>query len=294
MRSTLAIALLLLPSLSAMAASSFIALDLPGSQLTALADDGRSAAGSLVGARSGGFRWHADHGTRLLDYAVSVHGMSASGRYVAGSSLDANLGEVATYWDADDVAHAIGGLPGANAIAGRLSVGTSISDALRVTGTANTHDDRNVPFAWTPAGGMQLIDDANLALPQCAGAPMLRDAFAKFPQPVEFDAASRDGALLLGHAGSGGQRRAIVWTARDGAQSLGAFLDANGVDVPRDWTLVAATAVDANTRHIGGYGLHHDSFDSFIAQLPATLRITCDPTLPTAPQRRDSIQEITP
>jgi hypothetical protein len=66
------------------------------------------------------------------------------------------------------------------------------------------------------------------------------------------------------------------------------------LDVPRDWILVSATAVDATTQRIGGYGLHHDSFDSFIAQLPATLRITCDPTLPTATQRRDSLQEITP
>ncbi|MBO9662164.1 hypothetical protein [Dokdonella sp.] len=325
----LAIALLLSP-LPAMA-EGFLALDLPGSQLTALADDGRSAAGSLAGSAGGGFRWRQGHGAQTLPHAVSVRGISPSGRYVAGSSLDENADEVATWWDAAADAHRIAGLPGAH------SIGRTIDDTGQLGGIAHDRDDRRIAFSWTAAGGLQAyesaptsapageaaqasslsepltsaeentvdsrvraadIDEDVRTLPRCPG---VAEGSAELPAPLEFVAASRDGALRVGHAGSSRQRRAVVWTAREGTQRLDVFLAAHGVEVPRDWTLVAATAVDADARRIGGYGLRQHRFDSFIAELPASVRILCDSsTPPTASQRRkptdQSIpsQEITP
>lgn len=275
----LAIVLSLLAPLPAPAA--FVALGLPGSQLTAIADDGRSAAGSMAGTRGGGFRWRQDGGARLLPDAVSVHGVSPSGRYVAGSSLDRNAGEVATWWDADDVAHAIEGAA--------PSVGRAISDAGELRGVAGTDGGPRTAFRWSAADGVQRLGAAALDEPvaHCAR----RAAPDAAEPPAEYLAASRDGALRVGHAGSGGERRAIVWTAQAGVQRLDAFLAAHGVEVPRGWTLLAATAVDPDARHIGGYGLHRQRFDSFVAELPPDVRILCDPS---APSGTPPSQEITP
>lgn len=328
------LALLPLVPLSA-AAAGFVALDLPGSQLTALAEDGHGAAGSLTGGGSGGFRWQQGRGAQTLSHAISIRAISPSGRYVAGSSLDENATEVATWWDDEGAPHRIAGLPGG---LGSRSIGQTIDDGGELGGIAHDGDGRHLSFSWTAAGGLRTldsgpassspagessktssfprtqesillssmdarvrghdVDEAVRTFPDCPGSSVAATIHAT---PIDFIAASHDGALRVGHAGNGGQRRAVVWTAQGGAQRLDAFLAAHGVQVPRDWTLVAATAVDAEARRIGGYGLHQRRFDSFIAELPANVRILCDSLPPpTAPQRRQPTdpsipsQEITP
>lgn len=275
----LAIALSLLAPLPAAAA--FVALGLPGSQLTAIADDGRSAAGSMAGAASGGFHWRQDAGSRRLPDAVSVNGISPSGRYVVGSSLDRNADEVATWWDVDAVAHRIDGAA--------PSVGRAISDAGELIGIAGADGGARKAFRWSAAEGVRRLDDTTLE-PRPARCALQAAPEATAP-PAEYAAASRDGALRVGHAGSGAERRTIVWTAQNGAQRLDAFLATHGVEVPRDWVLLAATAVDPDARHIGGYGLHRRRFDSFVAELPPDVRILCDPS---APSGIPPSQEITP
>jgi hypothetical protein len=129
----------------------FHALSLPGSQLVALSADGTAAAGGLVGGASGGFRWREGRPTEMLGGAVSVRAISASGRYVAGSSLDARQREVATWWDTDGLAHTLGGLAGVEAHAGVLSVASGITDAPSVAGTATDGANRTTAFVWNGA-----------------------------------------------------------------------------------------------------------------------------------------------
>jgi len=124
--------LLCLLATSLAAAGEFRALSLPGSQLGALSADGRAAAGGVIGAASGGFRWQEGEAPRLLERAVSVRAMSASGRHVAGSSLDAQLREVATWWDVDGTVHPLGGLASRS---GTVATGVSagLASALSLT-----------------------------------------------------------------------------------------------------------------------------------------------------------------
>jgi hypothetical protein len=152
----------LLPLVLCLAAQSasageFRALSLPGSQLVAMSADGRSAAGGVIGGGSGGFRWHEGEPARLLEHAVSVRAISASGRYVAGSSLDAQQREVATWWDADGNSHALGGLPGTDASAGLLSAAYGVTDQPQVVGVGANGAD-TVAFSWTAEHGLQALD----------------------------------------------------------------------------------------------------------------------------------------
>lgn len=135
----------------------FHALSVPGSQLVALSADGRVAAGGLVGGASGGFRWHEGAPVEVLSDAMSVRAISASGRYVAGSSLDAAQREVATYWDADGVPHLLGGLPNADARGGLLSVASGITDQPRVAGTTIDAARGSTAFLWTRDEGLSAL-----------------------------------------------------------------------------------------------------------------------------------------
>lgn len=179
------------------AAASFLALGLRGSQLSALSADGRSATGSVVGAASGGFLWHEGHGAELLPGALSARGISASGRYVAGSALDRNDHEVAAWWDGSNTPHRIGGLPGAAARAGVLSRGVAVSDDGRVVGTANDREDHDVAFSWTQARGLH-------ALPlDAAGASSVVIGL------------SDDGERAFGWRSTPSARLAVVWHGRE-------------------------------------------------------------------------------
>jgi hypothetical protein len=316
------------------AGAGFQALGLPGSQLAALSADGRGAAGGLVDARSGGFRWHEGSSPQLLAGAVSVRAISASGRVVAGTSLDADHREVATWWDADGNAHPLGGLAGADAQAGVLSTAYGITDEPRVVGTASSVHHADAAFAWTSATGMVALGGAahssgasaissngsrivgwiastgsqrhaavwtdlrpvdateagatdELLATNRAGTLVLgiaTDADAReIPfrwspgsrvEPIDtslarvrLTAASDDGRLLAGAAGSGGQRVAVVWTSARGVEHLADFLAARSIAVPDGWTLIAATAVSSDGHRVGGFGLEDGRFDSFVIDL---------------------------
>jgi len=135
----------------------FHALSVPGSQLVALSADGHTAAGGLIGGTSGGFRWREGEPLQVLPGAMSVRAISASGRYVAGSSLDGAQREVATWWDADGVAHPIGGLAGADARGGVLSVAEGVNDQLSVAGTAVDTRRGSTAFLWTRDDGLRAL-----------------------------------------------------------------------------------------------------------------------------------------
>lgn len=188
-------ALLCFVCLPALAAG-FVAIDLPGAQLNALAADGRVASGSVVGGASGGFRWDQAGRARELPDAVSAQGISASGRYIVGSALDAQQREVAAYWDGDGAAHLLGGLPGAVARAGVLSLGLTIDDDLDVAGSANTRDDHRVAFDWHRGEGMRRLP--SLDADDSGGVLGLGNAAGR----------------VLGWSGrGGGVRRNLIWLA---------------------------------------------------------------------------------
>jgi uncharacterized membrane protein len=138
----------------------FRALSLPGSQLAALSADGRTAAGGLVTGASGGFRWREDAPPQTLSGAIAIRAISPSGRDVAGSSLDAGQREVATWWDADGNAHPLGGLPGADARGGVLSVAFGVTDEPRVAGTAVDRERETKAFLWSASEGLHALTSA--------------------------------------------------------------------------------------------------------------------------------------
>lgn len=325
--------LLCLLAASSAAAGDFHAFALPGSQLAALSADGRTAAGGVIGGASGGFRWREGEAPRLLDRAVSVRAISASGRYVAGSSLDAQQREVATWWDADGSAHALGGLPGAEAVAGVLSAAWGIDDEPQLVGVGASATG-TVAVRWIAASGWQVLDvapsaaigisddgrrvygwsghagatrhgvlwtDARACCTTAAArlhddelvganraATILLGAsgddaqglvayrwtppatvVARLATATRFGASSDDGGVLIGVAGNGAQRVAMIRT-RDGVVArLRDVLAARAIDVPPGWTLLAATAVSGDGERIGGFGLVDGRFDSFIVDLGA-------------------------
>jgi len=339
MRRHVLTAILSLASLPSFGAG-FHALSLPGSQLAALSADGRSAAGGLVGGAGGGFRWREGESAEVLSGAMSVRAISPNGRYVAGSSLDADQHEVATFWDADGVAHPVGGLPGADARAGVLSIAYGVTDQPRVVGTAVNAQRESTAFSWAAGDGLHALvsgaagsgavgissdgrrifgwsERADTArhgvlwnqgrvccsvetgaspnelvganrsvtlllgftrdgldgevpyrwMPDAA-ATHVPIAVASAAGPIRFTAGSDDARLLVGAAGSGAQRGAVVWTEHGGVERLDAFLADRGIAVPVDWTLSAATAVSADGHRLAGFGLDRGRFDSFVIDLP--------------------------
>lgn len=208
----------------------FTALGAPGSQLLALSRDGRAGAGSLIGATTGGFRWSESKGMQPLPGAMSVRGVSASGRYVAGSSIDAEQREVASYWNADGELVRVGGLPGTAWQGGLVSIAFGISDEPRMVGIATSSEQRSIAFEWTAAHGMRA-----LPLP-----PEAKVAWA--------GGVSDDGRHVYGWIeANSGPRRGVLWNdgaprllADTGRDAPGEVLGGNrdlsvllGVDAPR-------------------------------------------------------------
>lgn len=230
---------LLVLSPPASAAPAFIGLDVPGSQLGALSHDGRVATGSLAGGASGGFRWQAGK-VDLLREAVSARAISASGRYIAGSSLDAAQREVATWWDADGNPHRLPSMPGASG--GVLGIATGITDEPRVVGMALTAEGRSAAFSWQPPHPAQL-------LPLDAGAS------------ARATGIGADGTCIHGWTGqAGAARRAAVWHDAAGTRLPAIGTPGEALGANRDCTvLVSVHRGDGGNitawRWNGGHGI---------------------------------------
>jgi len=131
---------------------------------------------------------------------VTIRAMSASGRYVAGSSLDAQQREVATWWDADGALHALDGLLGAEATAGLLSAAWGITDDPRVVGVGVKGGD-TIAMRWTATSGWQALDNA----------------------PSAASGVSDDGHRVYGwRAQTGTQRSGALWEDDIGHASVAA------------------------------------------------------------------------
>lgn len=206
----------------------FIALGLPGSQLAALSADGCTAVGNVSGDGAAGFRWSVGAEVKRLEAAISVRALSASGRYAAGSSLDAERREVASYWDADGRLHRLGGAPGVDAIS-VVSQAFGITDQPRVVGSVGSAASA---FMWSPEVGLRVLAAPNA------------DAAARA------QGVSDDGATIYGWSeAKNGQRHGAIWS--QGKPRL--LLDRSGASVRE---IVAANR-SADVL-IGALDEHHD------------------------------------
>ncbi len=225
--------------LPAAAQAGLTPLGLPGSQLVALSHDGCFAAGSLVSGPAGGFRWSAARGVERLHAAVTVRGLSASGRYVAGSVFDEQQRQVAGYWDADGRLHRLASLAAWSSI-GRISEAFGISDEPRVVGNARRRSEGQAAFEWSPADGLRELpapaaamtihvlglDDRGQAYgwvqtPDGSSGVRWRDGQIQILDDVagEVLGADHGGRFLLGIApGTGGAHEVYRWRAADAAR----------------------------------------------------------------------------
>lgn len=253
-------------------AGEFIALGLPGSQIVALSADGCVAAGSISGG--GGFRWAVGAQTQRLDAAISVRALSASGRYAAGSSLDDDLREVASYWDADGCLHRLGGAPGVDAIS-VVSQAFGVTDRPQVVGSVGRSASA---FLWSADAGMRLLamPDADVAA-RAQGisddgrfvfgwseaedghrrGAIWADGAARRPVDPqgahvrEIIAANRSASVLIGLLDDAGGRTAYRWSEDSGALSLSARGDARPLHLfagSADGRLLVGSAGQGATR----------------------------------------------
>jgi hypothetical protein len=236
MRQLVLPALFVLASLPASGAG-FAALSMPGSQLGALSADGRVAAGGLVGGASGGFRWREGEGAQALAGAMSVRAISASGRYAAGSSLDASQREVATWWDPAGVAHPVGGFSGADARAGVLSVAYGVTDEPRVVGVAVDAQKASTAFAWSEGDGLSALDSAGTA---SAAAGISSDGRRVYGWSERADSARRGVVWNLGHlccaVETGASANELIGANRGATLLLGFVREERDRETPYRWS----------------------------------------------------------
>lgn len=102
---------------------------------------------------------------------------------------------------------------------------------------------------------------------ESAGLTPLPAPQSSLPVPLQAYAGSADGAVIVGSAGVGGERVAMIWNETK-AEPLAEWLARHAVEVPPRWTLAAATAVSHDGRRIGGWGYHDRHIDSFVVDLP--------------------------
>lgn len=328
---------LLLPIAAARAA--FVPLDLPGSQLIALSRDGCVAAGSLLGGDAGGFRWSAHGGVERLRSAATVRGLSASGRYVAGSLLDEHDRQVAAYWDASGRPHRLGTLAGSVSI-GQVSEAFGITDEPRIVGSVRRAAEGHMAFVWSAAGGMRElptpdggsaralgIGDAgrvygwmqttdglhgvawygarSYLLRGASGEPVGEvlgadrrgevllgisergdgghsvyrwsdDGGARFlpvahaSMPLHLFASSDDGRILVGGAGTGDRREAVLWIEGRSVVTLVQWLAERAIELPSHWRPSVLTAISGDGQRLAGWGTVDGRLDSFVIGLESS------------------------
>ncbi|MBO9662852.1 hypothetical protein [Dokdonella sp.] len=100
-------------------------------------------------------------------------------------------------------------------------------------------------------------------LPATTSAP---DGFLP-PESYAF-AVSDDGNVIVGASGVWPVRTATIWTPETGLQPLADYATAHGVTIPDHWFLAAGTAISADGKTIGGWGLDADGvMAAFIVDL---------------------------
>lgn len=214
-------------------AGSFTSIGQPGSQLVALSEHGRIAAGGFQGADAA-FRWTRDDGASLIANYSQVHGMNSWGQPVVGQARDANQNWVAAiaYSNAqffDPIL--VGALPGAQPMDGSLSTGYDVADDGTVVGLAYNAANDAVAFRWNAATGISEL-------------PRLTSEGA-----ARANGISRDGQVIIGWNDTDvGYRRAVKWV--DG--TISEFLDGKGsqvgeaLGINRDGSVIVGTGAGAD------------------------------------------------
>lgn len=120
----------------------------------------------------------------------------------------------------------------------------------------------DAPAAERPAPSRQPAR-ADLTRPSTVPAP------AGFLPPESFAfAVSDDGNVVVGASGRWPIRTASIWTPEAGMETLADYVSARGVTIPDGWFLAAATAISADGRTIGGWGIGpNDVMAGFVIDL---------------------------
>jgi len=192
------------------------------------------------------FVWTPADGLRVLAApaaarAARARGLSADGRRIFGGYERADGRYGGVLW-IDGAAQPLGG-DGVGEVFGADRAGRVLVGAADTPGSG--------AYRWSESAG-----SAPLAPPPAV------------PSPVQAYAGSDDGRIVVGSAGVGGERVAVVWSEGQ-AEPLAGWLARHAVAVPAHWTLAAATAVSRDGRRIGGWGRHDGRIDSFVVDLPS-------------------------
>ena len=232
------------------------------------------------------FRWNAATGmTRLPvnrpDTFSRANGISHDGNVAFGWN-DQNDGyRTGVIWIGEEIIDVVdaGGFPVGEAYA-------STPDGGVVVGGGLYTENGSEAWRWTAATGAQAIGILPVGQPGATRTPATKlsarldrtkpDAAEEpdgFLPPESFAfAVSDDGNVIVGASGRWPIRTATIWTQDTGLIPLADYVTARGVTIPAGWELAAATAISADGKTIGGWGMDEEGImAAFIVDLHANV-----------------------
>lgn len=271
-----------------------------------LSPSGNTVAGSAFDGQQREVAGYWDEAGRLrtlesLPGGIAQHGVlskalgALDGPRIVGVANDARDHMVAVVWEGNREPHPLA-LPSSDADARAQGLG---ADGALVYGGYRQGEGRYQAMTWrgenysvlaaadgSPAGEvlgasrnadviLGTLDGDGGTLPYRKtpqGLHVLAAADDAVPKPLLPLAASDDGRVVVGSAGVGGARVAVVWLADDAPVRLDQLLASRHIAVPPGWTLAAATAISSDGRRIGGWGQHQRRLDSFLIDLGGVQR----------------------
>jgi uncharacterized membrane protein len=219
------------------------------------------------------FIWTAAAGISRLpvnrpDTYSRANGISHQGNIVYGWNDQADGYRTGVVWqdgqpidlvdaDGNPVGEALAASGDGSVVVGGGYYTANGSEAWRWTAATGTQ-----PIGILPSGQPQMDQPQahstrpareDLTRPGAAAAP---NGFLP-PESFAF-AVSDDGNVIAGASGMWPVRTASIWTPDTGLQPLADYVTARGVTIPDGWFLAAATALSADGKTIGGWGLDAD------------------------------------
>ena len=110
----------------------------------------------------------------------------------------------------------------------------------------------NIPWMWTRAGGLELIEDI-----PCIDRTLFQwKCWEGIPQSAVANGVSADGGVIVGHTTWSffDPIDGFIWTRELGVMELQQFLEIQNVLAVDNWQHLVATSVSSDGRSIGGWG----------------------------------------
>ena len=229
------------------------------------------------------FTWNAATGMSRLpvnrpDTYSRANGISHDGSVTFGWNDQADGYRTGVIWTGGQTIDLVdaGGFPVGEAYAatsgGSVVVGGGYytengSEAWRWTAATGTQAIGILPEGQQPAAPRAPASKQSARLDQTKPATT-RDPSGFLPLESFAFAVSDDGNVVVGASGRWPVRTASIWTPDTGLQPLADYITARGVTIPDGWLLAAATAISADGKTIGGWGMDEDGImAAFIVDL---------------------------